>query len=168
MKYQLLCSISRSTILAAVKNEVKNYKPRLIVARVRYLLLSSRCPSVAAARLSYPGVSATALAAFEQPLSILSYSTLFDNKSIFWHFTRLILVTSSNPTLETLMSYLGQVNRRLNRWIWLGVRCFKKELMVNYSVFERYSSSFVTQNDHQTRTLTHQNNPACLLIKSVF
>ena len=40
--------------------------------------------------------------------------------------------------------------------------------MVNVSIFEWYSSSFVTQNDHQTRTLTHQNNPASLLIKSVF
>ena len=28
-------SISRSTILAAVKNGVKNYKPRLIMARVQ-------------------------------------------------------------------------------------------------------------------------------------
>ena len=127
------------------------------MARVRYLLLSSRCPSVAAARLSYPGVSATALAAFEQPLSILSYSTLLDNKSIFWHFTRLILVTSSNPTLETLMSYLGQVNRRLNRWIWLGVRCFKKELMVNYIVCDsKWSSNANIDPSKQSSLPTYQ------------
>ena len=35
IKCKPLCNISRSTILAAVKNVVKKYKPRLIMARVR-------------------------------------------------------------------------------------------------------------------------------------
>ena len=34
--------ISRSTIIAAVKNGVKKYKPRLIMARVRYTQPNSK------------------------------------------------------------------------------------------------------------------------------